>query len=107
MHVECITLRLSAILQARQQKAVQDVTAVRLKAEGENLDKTKKLADSHQVEVTNSLVLAATDATTTLHDSARTLASTQSDMARVTAEAVRQIAEVSITRAIASVTFVF
>ena len=89
-----VKLRATCGAQARQQAANHELEAARLEAAKTQLNADTDVAHRNQVEASQSLMHAATSATSALHESAKSLAESQGQVARVTAEAVRQITEV-------------
>jgi len=83
-------------MQAHQQAANQELEAARLDTARQRRDADTDAAYRQHVDVSQSLIHAATEATSALNQSAQSLAESQGQVARVTAEAVRQIAEVTL-----------
>jgi len=70
----------------------QEIEAAKLEAAEKQLNADIDKTHNQQVDTAKTL----TNATSALHESARSLADSQAQVARVTAEAVKQIAQVSV-----------
>jgi len=68
---------------------------VKLESAKRQLGADREEAYRREVDVGQSLMNAAASAASALHESAQSLAESQGHVARVTADAVKQIAEVS------------
>ena len=78
-------------MQARQQAASHELEAAKLQLNADAAAERRRYD-----EASESFMHAATSGTSALHESAVALADSQAQVARATAEAVKQMAEVNI-----------